>query len=188
MFLMPVCAVPVVSGGGAAFTDDFNRADEDLTDSADWSVFANGTGVAGVVSNELNLEATSGTDRVYYVESIQEVDAYAECTVGQTNWSSFLVVRATSRTEWVGCRSGGAEYDLFYQDGGFTSVATGTAAPVIGDTMRIEISGNNARVLVNGVEDIGWTDISAGPPSTGDRVGFCGRASNTADDFEAGAL
>jgi hypothetical protein len=184
----------------ANFTDDFNRANNaDLGTS--W------TPVTGSVAWSVNGNAaqadTGGSRCAEYVNSFTPAnDQYAQAALGtvdnapgadQPPGGGPAVRVATGANTYYGALANSlstSEIELVKVVAGtLTSLGTYTAgaAPVTGDTIRIEASGTTIRVLHNGTERINVSDSSI---SSG-QVGINGLAWNnipTLDNFDGGDL
>lgn len=183
---------PVVQG--AIVSDDFNRPDETLATSADWTHVINGGGTLDVTSNALVSNST-GSDEVYRFEQVLDsADHYSQ--IVRTS------ISFTNRQHRVMARYSHPFTDTFYAyryrhngdrtleksvSGSVTSIASTTLSALTSPiTHRIEVDGSNIRGLIDGDVELQTTDSEI----TGNlRVGIGTIHPNiTMDDFEGGDL
>jgi hypothetical protein len=182
------------------FTDDFNRANNaDL--GTNWTPVTGS--VAWSVSGNAAQADTGGSRCAEYVNTFTPAnDQYAQAALGtvdtapgadQPPGGGPAVRVATGANTYYGALANSlstSEIELVKVVAGtLTSLGTYTAgaAPVTGDTIRIEASGTTIRVLHNGTERINVSDSSI---SSG-QVGINGLAWNnipTLDNFDGGDL
>lgn len=194
MLFMPTpVRVIAAGGGGSSVTDDFNRANEDLEDSPNWSLVSGGTaGTIGVVSNQASGSGSSLGAYTFDAFSPSSADYWAEMVVvnPQNTTGYFPCVRLVDTSNLIGTRirAGGAVNLLKRVGGSNTILASSVGTVVDGDVLRVEAEGNVARVFINGVQ--AGSDASLGGDLSA--AGSAGlRISSTtsgafADDFSAG--
>lgn len=172
-----------------SYTDDFNRANENLEANANWTRIDGTAGAAQVVSNR--MEHTSATETSYKFNPLSSVDAYAQVVVVTvSNGITFPVVaRLADLSNLVGARYNSGAWQLYKRvTGTFTQLATFTATLAANDVLKLEVTGDNARVLVNGSQVIGWTSLG-GSLSSNALVGTLVRSSVfDYDSWECGSL
>lgn len=171
-----------------AFTDDFNRADENLETSSNWTRVDGAAGALQVVSNRLHQ--TSGTESLYTSPDTGSGDHYAQCEDWRSgfSWTGFLVVRATDANNWVGVRATGSGYEVYRKKAGsFFGPDVWSGANSNGDVCYLEASGSDIVVKINGTTRITVTDSFSSSVTT---AGFIcrGNIGQTADNFESDAL
>lgn len=190
---------PRPAGQSGTFTDNFNGAGSN-TDLASWTpsggtawTLVDGTGSWAQVSSSTNRLITNNTDATgasWRCDDQASADQYLQAK-WQNTVISFWCCRHVSRTSYIGVRGNAAtpKCNLFRNNAGFTSLGTGATTVVAGDTIRLECSGNNLTVYLNGVAEIG--PVSETHNNTQTRQGVHVRNDGTvgwADDFEAGVL
>jgi hypothetical protein len=183
----------------SAFTDDFNRSDEALETSSDWTEVVAEAGSADIVSNQIQIgsaveafgnymtmcEATLADDQYAQVEIIAKVSGgYDETAVcarvtdnGGGDWDGYIF-RYTSAGAINLIRIDGASK---------TDLTTVSFAVSPGDVMRIECEGTTIRGLVNGTVRTSVTDST----HTGGKAGLYRVVDwnmTTFDNFEADDL
>ena len=177
------------AGGAAFFSDDFNRANEDLSASSDWEA---ALGDMDIVSNEVVSVGTAGNS-YRCVGSTLANDQYAQATITYgsvlTSGPGVSCRYSASAETYYHFRwsQSGNQYQLFRVDAGsFTSIDTAAGATPTAAVFRIEANGSTIRGLVDGVEKCSATDttITSGP--------YAGirsfKEDNVFDDFSMGDL
>jgi len=150
----------------AVFTDDFNRADQDLSDSANWGPT---DPYIEIVSNQ--VECTSSANGFVRPPDTGSADHYAQAEVANTSIGSFPVcVRATDISNYFGAWWTGSAFQVYRrQSGSFTGpIITHSATVATSDVVKIEVSGNNIELFVNG-SPVGSTSDSFNNTET-----YCG--------------
>lgn len=177
-----------------AFTDDFNRANENLEASANWTRSGGSAGDATVASNAVRAITTNATGTAFLCPDTEAADHYVQAAwLTSAAAGPFLCGRFTDASNFVGARwqSGNARFEIYKRvTGTFTLLGTYTAALVSGDIIRLECDGDTARLLVNGVERIAPVSL-AGSHAGVTRAGVVVRSvpiNPWIDNFEAGAL
>lgn len=190
----------MIAAGGAGstvFSDDFNRADENLEASADWDRLDGAAGAMGVRSNQLATLST--TDTAYACPDVGDADQYAEATWERNDAAAyFLAVRVQDSDNFIGFRRHSDDDIEIYvrESGSFTLVDRledigdhYTSLGAVGSTYRLEVVGTTARALING-HIVAEGSIGSYSPSA-NRTGFIARTSladPAFDNFEAGPL
>lgn len=178
-----------------AFTDNFNRADEDLGTSANWTFLEGSpTTAAAVRSNTLACLATAGQGITYLCPDQGSADQYVQFEIRNVTAAAapFAICRVAIGDNFIGLRNSGANLDVYKRVGGtFTRL---TPSPngqslVIGDVIRLEVEGTDTwRAYKNGV----LTNTgSIGTSFTSTRQGVICRITPHnpwIDNFEAGPL
>lgn len=187
MFLMPTpVRVVAASGGGGAFSDDFNRANENLEASADWSLHLGAAGDAAIVSNQVEIAETSGGDVVYTCsEALSTGYVQADVYVDLGTAGGLTAKAASGQLGLYAVRITSQRVQL-RDDGGFLGNSANGAWPHDSTvTLRLEFSATQARILIDGVEAVGWTNYSS---ASGTGCGFINTGTTVFqfDNFEAG--
>ncbi|MGB0971912.1 MAG: hypothetical protein ACPGVG_13270 [Mycobacterium sp.] len=167
-----------------AFTDDFNRANEDLEDSADWTLADGSAGALTIVSNEVN---SPGTNTGYHCPDQGDDDHYAQAKLVKTGANNWLCVRQDGWRNWYGIRASGTALQIYRRtNGSFSSSLGSWSGLAAGDVLKIEAEGTTIKAYVNGVERISITDST----HTTGRQGLTAYSGTGAvwDDFEAGVV
>ena len=171
------------------FTDNFNRADENLEADANWTLVDGAAGGLKIVSNVLKVDTTQSTGS-YHCPDQSTTDHYTQC-VFNSSAESFLLIRADSGSNFIGLRHTSGAWQAYKRvSGGFTLLGSYTATLTGGDVGYIEAdSGDNITAKVNGIVRVG--PLSETYNNTITRQGLSPRNSviaNWIGDFEAGAL
>lgn len=182
-------------------TDDFTTGtDQDLASRSGW---ANNYGAnvlsAFSASNSLGFNNSAGSDCLYYYSGTTFADdQYAQATIsalpsGATSSRPALLVRRSVDANYVGVQvrdvdNTGATTLFIYSN--FNGNLSSTSATIAaGDVIRLEASGTNYTVKINGSTVLTGSESTstAGAPGFG---GFNSTASNGFrwDNFEAGDL
>ena len=192
--------------GAGPYGDDFNRANTILEGStatgaigSGWSWGDDGflAGALSIVSNQVFCNTTDATGSAYLAAVLDSDDQYVQfqttSTTGPTG--SFHALRMTDRNNFVGIRAGfgtsNGQVEIYRRVGGALTQLYTTAASffVLGDVIRLEVSGGNYTAYKNGVAF--KTDlINDGGALTGRKAGIVARSSSgvLADMFETGSL
>ena len=179
-------------------TDDFNRTDENLESSADWTKEGGGVGAWAVVSNEIKSTKTAS----YYVHETAtgDEDMYAQLVItghsgtnnqagpqcrmdpGSGDGDGYLMM-----VDW-----GDSKARLRRTDGTSRTTLAATTATVPSEpfTLYVEASGSDIEGQIVGTETITATDstYSGASADHGGVYGHSNSAWTTADSFEAGPL
>lgn len=176
------------------FADDFNRADQSLETSANWTRVGGTAAALEVNSNRLRC-TTSGADTAYKAPSTGTVDHYAQMKLldvgSYGGGASFLACRITDDNNFLGVRWTGSTWSVFKRvAGAFTSIGSfATPVPVVNDIVRLQCSGTNFELFRNGVS-VGTGAIGA-PTLTSTQAGVIARSAIQdpyLEDFETGTL
>lgn len=171
------------------FTDNFNRANENLEASANWTI-ADGTAAALTVTTNA-IETHTNTDTLYVCPDQGSANHYSQASrsPSATSENGFpLVVRATDAINYIGVRlrDAGATIELYKRDAGaFTLLDNYSYTHSAGDVWKLEATANTITVYVNTVSVISVTESFN---NTETRQGIlCRDTSITTwlDDFEA---
>lgn len=204
-FVLPQIDLPLEPrkvGKGGTFTDNFTEAGDSI-DLAAHTPSGGGawTRVDGSASmaicdkdfNTLVCNTVDGNGALYQCDDQADVEQYVQFNVVLANASAFVCNRATDRLNYIGCRSNGAtaKLQLFRRvTGTLTQLGSNGATTVVAtDLVRLESSGNNHTVYLNGVSQLGPSTESA--HNTVTRQGVNARTNNASswiDNFEAGTL
>lgn len=194
------------SGGTEVFSDDFNRANEALETSANWTqIFATNSSF-DVVSNALDFTSTLGA-----ASSLQTAtgatlsnDQYGELKIASiTNAGGNVVIGVTARDTSTGAGTSRNFYYWSYNHesgnnllelrtcvgGSFTTIDSSAQTLAANDVLRIECEGTTIRGKVNGALVCSGTNSDH---TSGD-VGIYGYqqdtgSSSTSDDFSCGDM
>lgn len=179
-----------VPPGLAKFTDDFNRANENLSANANWTQIDGSAAAITVASNQLAATANPSTVLSPDLGSVNHYVAYTLASVG-TN-GPFALVRATNTNNWVGVRNSASSYQIFKMVAGtITQIPFTSPTPAVGDRVRLSAIDGNVMLSING-SDVSATPLSLGGDNlTSTRQGVLARTAARSpwlDDYEAGAL
>lgn len=211
--LLPASAISITNNvtpgpGTFLFTDDFNRADENLEDSPNWSKQAGDPTLYKVISNQLSADAGASIAR-YFVEPSDgniAANCYAEMDIVQmggnsNNWLQFNLRADRTLENYYSLRFqispdvysirrhvGGSEVVIYtsFGDGGATFPPDGTR-------VRFEVTGDGQiTVKYDGNVERTVDDSGNGGPSSGDIAGLLlrrgGEPNPTFDNYECGDL
>lgn len=184
-----------VTGGDVALTptllgfcDDFNRANENLEASANWTRVDGSAGDTSISGNLLVSNTTSTTGGAYQCPDIGSGDKYVECTVPAARNAFGACMRLTDTNNFIGCRYQSGAYQVYKRDAGsFTLLASYTASLDTSHVLRLEMRGDDFEMFVNGVSRATFTDTFN---NTETRQGVVGRSQTGSfcDNFCAGVL
>ena len=177
-----------------SYTDDFNRSNEELGDSANW------TEVAGdweVISNEVGIGA-SGHYQARFEQDLSSDDHYAQIDITTWGGSSGTgahidPVARFAAALWTGysaiTRRSDNEINVYkIVSGSYTTLTATGITFSLPDTIKIEADGSSIKSYFNGVEKSDDTDATI----TGNtRTGLWGNGHgdvSLGDNFEAADL
>lgn len=170
-----------------AFSDDFNRANENLEASSDWTRVDGSAGMATVTSNAVNCATADSNGAAYQCPDQGAGDKYMECALNLSGNAFALAMRLTDRSNYVGARSRGGNVEVYKRvSGSFTSLGSAAVSYSAGKVMRLEMEGDIFKLYYDGV-----LEVTTGPESFNSsetRQGCVARSVSSAwfDDFEAG--
>ncbi len=178
-------------------TDDFNRADEDIQDSANWDIVA-ASNQFSIVSNVLNVIGTTNfRHTAWWSADSFGPDCYAEFEnlvvptsasgVGPMVRYDGVNLNSTGNAYFGRADASGPEYDIFkVVTGSSTQLATG-GTPVTG-TYRFEADGSTLTLFVDTVQELQTTDTSITGADFAGIFQFGTADGGDWDDFEAADL
>lgn len=180
--------------GFYGFADDFNRQNEPLEATADWTRVGGIAGGATVSTNRVAAVDTNTIGTAYLAPDTFSSDHFAQAAwLTSTAPGPFICCRITDGNNYVGARYGsvGTQFELFKRvAGAFTILGSFVQALVPGDVIRLECDGDTARVLINGIQRIAPQSL-AGSHAGVTRAGLVARSvaiNPWLDNFEARAL
>lgn len=150
------CDVTATNGFGSAtaqsnartppvvFFDNFNRANENLEVSANWTL----TGTAGtgrIVSNAAGSNSAGTPGHVYRSPAPASIDHFVDITTTSQSTSSFACVRLRDTSNYVGVRRNTSNVNVFTSITG-TVTSRYSAAATAGDRFRLEAEGTTFRL------------------------------------------
>lgn len=172
------------------FAETFDRADENLEASANWTRVGGATGTLAVRSNQVAAIATTQT--AFLSPDLGAVNHYVEMTMTSSGVAGpLLAVRAVDSNNFVGVRQNSTNYQLYKVVGNaFTLLGTTTQAPTVGDRLRLEASGSTVSLSINGAASL--SNLSLGADlATSTRTGLVARSAVRnpwGDNYLAGTL
>lgn len=173
------------------FTDNFNRSNENLEASADWTRSGGSAGDAEVNSNKVKCDTTNSTGSAYQCPDQGSADHYSEGVANAAGFGFPVCVRLTDANNFIGCRRNTiSQVSMLKRVGGsFTTLATKGISSSTGNiTLRIEAEGNDLRWYVGGVLE---TTVVDSFNNSETRQGLVARVSirdDFLDDFEADTI
>lgn len=189
----------------ADFSDNFNRADANLSASSNWDSEARLSGDMLVASNQLRAPTVSGSFEICTVATGAHtfVDAqYIKATlaVDVTGEIFGLCLRVGDGTLYAVTVSSASTYDLRHYTytsnslvAGGTKLASSTSAPTANDVITFVAVGQTLIVFINGTEEIRYVDDteSERAKATSGKAGVIGIGVPTGgpgrfDDLETG--
>lgn len=177
-----------------SFSDDFNRSNQTLETSANWTRVGGTAGALEIVSNRVRC-TTSGADTAYQAPNQGTADHYVQTKLldvgSYGGGASFLACRLADDNNFIGVRWTGSSWSVFRRvSGGFSSVGSfASPAPSVGDVIKLQCEGTNYALFRNGVS-VGTGAIGA-PTLTSTRTGLIARSAVQdpwLDDFETGSI
>jgi hypothetical protein len=184
-----------VIASGLTFADNFNRANEALTASGNWTLVAGGTGQANIVSNQVQYNAADSVGVAYRSPDLASLRQYVQ---GKqlAGTSGFLAVQLTDHNNYIGIRRNPSTnvIEVFKRVTG-TLTSQAAFAETVGDTdvIRLEFISGTLTVKKNGATltpTTGSLTVTGGPAST-TRHGLVLRINQNIpyfDDYEAGTI
>lgn len=177
--------------GLAKFTDDFNRANENLSVNANWTLVDGSAAAMAISSNQLAAsQSTLTTVLSPDLGSVNQYVAYTLVNVGVNG--PFAVVRATNQNNWVGVRNSASAYQVFKMVAGtITQLAFTSPTPAVGDKIRLSAIDGGVTLSINGSDVTPQPMSLGGDLLTATRQGVVARTATRVpwlDDYEAGAL
>lgn len=167
-----------------SFSDDFNRANETLETSANWTCSSNN--VAKVTSNRVGADV--GTEMSAKCPDQSSADHYTQVSNVASSWGSFATIRMADKDNYIGMRANGTAYEVFKRvASSFTSLGSYSTTPSAGDTLYLEGSGNSITFKLNGTIRVTATE-SAGNTNTRQGFNMRNNTPEMCDDFSAGSL
>jgi hypothetical protein len=168
----PTTSSGVGIGGGATYTDDFNRPDN-TTAGPNWTLQTSST--VGIQSGHLYPIATtkSGFQPITWATPMPQDDIAVSLTLGPMVGSgaedTYLILGANTAGQFVFCQVDGTRIRLLYTSDWALStsvVAADMAAyiPATGDTITLTRFGNVYTVQINGTSQGSWTDTTSVQP------------------------
>jgi hypothetical protein len=157
----------------ADFSDNFDRADEDLSVSSNWNDVDNATNGARVLTNELGGDNSATTTNVGEVAAAAHAladDQYAQATVDALPTSGNIIgvacrIDTTRELCYAGILREGTPdtYEIALVDfstsaGVFTTLATGSSTPATTDVMRLVAVGKTLVLFIDDVEEARYVD------------------------------
>lgn len=140
--------------GQVFFSDEFDRADENLETNANWIRLGGAAGQAAVRSNQLAMIGTTQT--AYYVPSIGQTDFFVEFTIAQVpaSGASFPVAfRIVDQNNFLGIRWSSTQFQAFRCVANvFNGFATVNQPPNVGDVVRVVVKGLVCTCFVNEIQ------------------------------------
>ena len=178
----------VVGANGAAYTDDFNRADENPIGSP-WVAVS--TGTIRLTNNALGT--TTNTEELAHHNGSLANNQYATVKIlGAVNGSGVGVRMDSARSNdarkgyTLSVHDGSLLVLRKWLDGSFLNLRTYEVSAASGDILRIEANGTSIKGFYNGVERISVTDSTYTSGYAGVMVQNAYETS--IDDFASGDL
>lgn len=138
------------AGASFVFIDSFNRDDENLAVSPNWTRVGGVAGAAAIRSNEVAFLST--TETVYLCPDLGSADHFTQIERRTSAISGYFdcCVRITDTDNFIGVRKGDPEWELFKRVAGtFTQLGTSAQGSAIGDVVRLEANGDQLNVFRN---------------------------------------
>ena len=148
-----------------AFSDNFNRSDEDLDASANWTTPSGSPTIFKVLSNKIHGD--SGGVSLCMVATATENfgnDQKAECVISAVGTGDLCspAVRLDDAGDGYAIRADGGNFNtrrIVKLDAGVATVIGGVNfVPVNGDTLRIDVIGTTIKAYINDSEIDSVTD------------------------------
>ncbi len=171
-----------------AFSDNFNRANELLDASANWTKVG-AANCATIVSNILTF--TAAGESLYTCPDQADVNMFVQATRVETLARAYfdIVLRSTDSSNFIGVRYFGGAYQVYKRDTGtFSLLGSYTTASSGSDVLYLEANEDNITFNLNGTTRVG--PVAETFNNTETNIGVLPRAVAGAgiDDFSAGGL
>lgn len=187
--------LPVYPGGpGAAssiFTDSFDRANENLEASANWTLMTGTAAAAVVASNALTLAGSGKTNpTIYTAPDTGSVDHFAEAVVNSVAAlnSLHIAVRVNANGDYIGVRARSTTgYQVFQSVGGTLTQILVAGTVAAGNIVRLAVAGNAVALFINGAQSGATVSTTV---TTGTKPGIVIRGENVTgvqDNWRSGA-
>lgn len=175
----------------SSFTDDFNRADENLDASPNWTLQSGTATQMGVRTNQ--LAAIGSVESVWLCPNQGSANHYTEATWVATGGNGpFMACRLQDINNFVGVRSSATLYQIWTRIAGtLTQLSTTSPVPAVNDLVRIEANGDTVGLLINGIHITGSPFSLGGALSGITRQGVISRTAARnpwLDNYKSGAL
>jgi len=172
-----------------SFSDDFNRSNQTLETSSNWTRLDGSAGALTVSSNSCAVAITDSAGAAYVSPDLGTANHFIEVKFTIAT-GQFAAVRITDRSNWLGYRrNAGDAVEVFSRIGGTLAgitPATGAYGTCVAtDVMRLSVNGSTFTVSKNGTV-VATGAIPGGVPSS-TRCGLIGRAAGGfCDDYNSG--
>ena len=172
-----------------AFSDNFDRANENLSASANWTVVTGAADAAVISGNQLAVNTTQSAGLIVCPDQ-GSADHYVEYTLQEAFTYSYVAIRATDGDNFIGVRGWDNAYDIDKYVAGVPTYELGTwaSAPQVGDVVRLQAEGDTIKVLVNGTERISITEAFNNTETRQGVVPITSSPNPWIDSFSADAL
>lgn len=173
-----------------AFSDNFDRANENLDANTSWTRVGGTSAKLTVAGNAIN-HSNLNLNTLYTSPDFSAADHFVQVRCKQTAVGCLgqVVCRVVDLTNWIGVRLFGTQLQLYKSLNGTLS-SLGSSTVAVDDVIRIEASGNSITVKKNGTTVIGPVTVTDFATAT--KTGLIGIANVSAspwiDEYRSGPL
>lgn len=146
-----------------SFSDDFNRANENLEANANWTRVGGSAGNGQVSSNTARSNTTNATGAAFLGPDIGAASQFIRTKLLGDEMGSFACVRLTNPNNFIGMRYFAPNIDVYKRIAG-TMTLVASAATARGDAqfeLRYDAVAGTIRVMKDGVELIAPTAVGS---------------------------
>ncbi len=172
-----------------SFSDDFNRSNQTLETSTNWTRLDGSAGAITVANNATSVVISDTAGAAYVSPDLGSANHFIDVKFLSAS-GQFAAVRITDRSNFLGFRrNAGDAIEVYSRIGGTLAVVSPTSGAygtgVAADVMRLSVNGSTFNISKNGTV-VATGTIPGGVPSS-TRCGLIGRASGgLVDDFASG--
>lgn len=153
---LPVTGTPSQVAG--VFLDNFDRADQALDTSANWTAYAGSSGAFSVVSGKLDITGSGkAIGSLTVAPDTGSADHFAEVQVGAVvnvaSIAALPAIRINPDGSYLGFRQTASSFDIIQYIASTNTASRLTSsgpAPAVGDIVRIYAVGSTVFLAVNG--------------------------------------
>lgn len=173
-----------------SFSDNFDRANSTTTLGAPWTALK---GTWGISNNQAYLVTPDLSNDSFAVVDAGASDGHVQATIGVTpllfNYPGLVFRVSNASNFWeVAHNTGTGNWELYTYSGSYTGpLATGVGTAVQGDVVRVEMSGTNITLKVNGSTVLTYSGAFNQTATQHGLYFFAASVEGRWDDFSAGS-
>jgi hypothetical protein len=173
------------AAAGSTFTEDFNRADEDLNANANWTLMGTAVGKARIVSHIVQCQTTDTNGAAY---ASPDLGSQRQSASGRVTFAGFLCVQLTDALNYIGVRANASTsvIEVYKKVAGtLTAQCAFAETAATTDTVELDFISNVLTVKKNGTTltpTSGSLTVTGGPPAS-TRTGLVVRINGPTTNF-----